>query len=193
MKKTIVKAKLPSRTDFVSALEEIDFKFAAPYWQHDRIFVPRNFDRSKTQPRLSLRTIVKGADKAIYALVLRRHFENSHMDLINATPVTDYAEAAHILYQLGYELKYEVARRREAILSKSTLMKSTLFRATTPKSNPSLTTKTTPKNLTKIFARPSKCSACQNPALLPILTASFLNLRRPSSKSACRTTKHVSF
>ena len=46
MKKTIVKAKLPSRTDFVSALEEIDFKFAAPYWQHDRIFVPRNFDRS---------------------------------------------------------------------------------------------------------------------------------------------------
>jgi Adenylate cyclase, class 2 (thermophilic) len=115
MKKTIVKAKLPSRTDFVSALEEIDFKFAAPYWQHDRIFVPRNFDRSKTQPRLSLRTIVKGADKAIYALVLRRHFENSHMDLINATPVTDYAEAAHILYQLGYELKYEVARRREEL------------------------------------------------------------------------------
>ena len=115
MKKTIVKAKLPSRTDFVSALEEIDFKFATPYWQHDRIFVPRNFDRSKTQPRLSLRTIVKGADKAIYALVLRRHFESSHMDLINATPVTDYAEAAHILYQLGYELKYEVARRREEL------------------------------------------------------------------------------
>lgn len=63
MKKTIVKAKLPSRTDFVSALEEIDFKFAAPYWQHDRIFVPRNFDRSKTQPRLSLRTITLARTK----------------------------------------------------------------------------------------------------------------------------------
>lgn len=115
MKKSIVKVKLPSRIDFVSALEEIEFKFAEPYWQHDRIFVPRNFDRAKTQPRLSLRTIVKGADNAVYALVLRRHFESSHMDLINATPVTDYAEAAHILYQLGYELKYEVARRREEL------------------------------------------------------------------------------
>ena len=65
MKKSIVKVKLPSRIDFVSALEEIEFKFAEPYWQHDRIFVPRNFDRAKTQPRLSLRTIVKGADNTV--------------------------------------------------------------------------------------------------------------------------------
>lgn len=121
MKKSIVKAKLPSRTDFVSALEEIDFKFAEPYWQHDRIFVPRNYDRSKTQPRLSLRTIVKAPDNTVYAIVLRRHFENNHMDLVNATPVTDYAEAAHILYQLGYELKYEVTRRREELVMGDTI------------------------------------------------------------------------
>lgn len=116
MKKTIIKMKLPSRIDFVEALGEIDFKFSDPYWQHDRIFVPRGYNRERSQPRLSLRTIVKTADKAaIYALVLRRHFEDKRFDLVNATPVKDYAEAAHILFQLGYELKYEVSRRREEL------------------------------------------------------------------------------
>ncbi len=115
MKKTIVKAKLSNRVDFVTTLAEINFKFSEPYWQHDRIFVPRGFNREKSQPRLALRTIVKGAGDTTYVLILRRHFENNHTDLINATPVTDYAEAAHILYQLGYELKYEVTRHREEL------------------------------------------------------------------------------
>lgn len=116
MKKSIVKMRLPSRTDFVATLGEINYKFSEPYWQHDRIFVPRNFDREKTQPRLSLRTLVKSPDKtAIYALVLRRHFEDNHLDIVNSTQVKDYTEAAHILYQLGYELKYEVSRRREEL------------------------------------------------------------------------------
>lgn len=116
MKKTIVKMKLPSRIDFVAALEEINFKFSEPYWQHDRIFVPRSFDRERSQPRLSLRTIIKNPEKsAIYALALRRHFADKHLDLVNATQLKDYTEAAHILYQLGFTLKYEVSRRREAL------------------------------------------------------------------------------
>ena len=106
MKRSIVKMKLNSRTDFIATLGEINFEFEEPYWQHDRIFVPKNFDRTKSMPRLSLRTIVKNPEKdATYALVLRRHFEDIKMDLVNATPVKDYTEAAHILHQLGYTLK----------------------------------------------------------------------------------------
>ena len=33
----------------------------------------------------------------------------------NSTVVKDYTEAAHLVYQLGYELKYEVSRRREEL------------------------------------------------------------------------------
>ena len=122
MKKSIVKMKLNSRADFVSTLGEIDFKFSEPYWQHDRIFVPRGYSRDKSQPRLSLRTIVKDPNKdAIYALVLRRHFEDKKFDIVNSTVVKDYAEAAHIVYQLGYELKYEIARKREELEMGSTI------------------------------------------------------------------------
>ncbi len=115
MKKSIVKMKLQSRADFIQTLEEINFKFSEPYWQHDRIFVPKNYARSKSMPRLSLRTIVKSPDKTIYALVLRRHFEDQHYDIVNSTVVKDYTETAHIVFQLGYELKYEVSRRREEL------------------------------------------------------------------------------
>ena len=103
--------KLQSRVDFIQTLEEINFKFSEAYWQHDRIFVPKNYARDKSMPRLSLRTIVKAPDKTVYALVLRRHFEDKHLDIVNSTIVKDYTEAAHIVYQLGYELKYEVSRR----------------------------------------------------------------------------------
>ena len=116
MKKSIVKMKLASRADFVSTLEEINFKFSEPYWQHDRIFVPRGYDRDKSLPRLCLRTIVKNPNKdATYALVLRRHYAEKCIDVVNAISFKDYTEAAHILYQLGYTLKAEVARRREEL------------------------------------------------------------------------------
>jgi len=116
MKKTIIKMKLNSRTDFVDTLAEIDFHFSAPYWQHDRVFVPKRFARDKAMPRLDLRTIVKDPEKqATYALVMRRHFEDEKFDLVNATVVENYSETAHILYQLGYELRYEVSRRREEL------------------------------------------------------------------------------
>ena len=116
MKKTIIKMKLSSRADFIETLNEIEFNFSPPYWQHDRVFVPKRITRDKAMPRLSLRTIVKDPEKkATYALVMRRHFEDDKFDLVNATVVKDYSETAHILYQLGYELRYEVSRRREEL------------------------------------------------------------------------------
>ncbi|MBQ1373031.1 CYTH domain-containing protein [Candidatus Saccharibacteria bacterium] len=116
MKRSIVKVKLNSRIDFVTTLSEINLKFGEQFWQHDRIFVPKNYDRDKSQPRLSLRTIVKNPEKdATYALVLRRHHGREQFDVVNSTVVKDYTETAHILYQLGYELKYEVSRHRQEL------------------------------------------------------------------------------
>ena len=122
MKKSIVKVKLDSRSNFITALGEINMTFSEPYWQHDRIFVPKNYTREKSLPRLSLRTIVKDPSKdAIYALVMRRHFSDKNIDIINSTIVKDYTEAAHILHQLGYELKAEISRHREELVMGDTV------------------------------------------------------------------------
>jgi len=115
MKKVIVKTKLSSRYDLIEILSEIGFDFEAPYWQHDRIFVPKNYDRNQSKPRLSLRTVVKADNETIYALVMRQHFQKTGMDVIHRTVVNDYTEAAHIIYGLGYELKSEISRRREEL------------------------------------------------------------------------------
>lgn len=115
MKKAIVKTKLSSRYDLISTLGEIDYFFETPYWQHDRIFVPKNYDRSQPKPRLSLRTVVKQDNETIYAIIMRQHFAKTGLDVIHRTVVNDYTEAAHIIYGLGYELKAEISRRREEL------------------------------------------------------------------------------
>ena len=108
--------KLPNRADFVGGLKDIDMEFSEAFWQHDRVFVPKGYDRGKGLPKLSLRTIVKDAEKpAAYALVLRRHIENKGIDVVNYTTFKDYTEMAHILHQMGFEIKYEVARRRQEL------------------------------------------------------------------------------
>jgi adenylate cyclase class IV len=114
MKRIVVKAKLPNRADFIAMLKDIDMEFSETFWQHDRIFVPKGYERGKGLPKLSLRTIVKDVEKrAAYALVLRRHIENKGIDVINYTTFKDYTEMAHILHQMGFEIKYEIARQRQ--------------------------------------------------------------------------------
>jgi len=116
MKRVVVKAKLANRADFVTMLLEIDMKFSEAFWQHDRVFVPKGYDRGKSLPKLSLRTIVKDAEKpAAYALVLRRHVENKNIDIVNFTTFKDYTEMAHILMQMGFEIKYEISRQRQEL------------------------------------------------------------------------------
>ena len=116
MKKVVVKMKLPSKADFLETLGDIDMEFSEAYWQHDRVFVPKGYERGKGLPKLSLRTIVKDAEKpAAYALVLRRHIENKGIDIVNSTTFKDYTEMAHILHQMGFEIKYEVARQRQEL------------------------------------------------------------------------------
>lgn len=116
MKRIIVKVKLPSRTEFISTFKDIGMEFSEPYWQHDRIFVPKNYEHDKALPRLHLRTIVKDAEKpASYYLLLRRHIYNKNLDVVDFTSIKDYTAAANIIYQLGFDLRYEISRRRQEL------------------------------------------------------------------------------
>ena len=117
MKKAILKIKIYRPQKLVESLFEIHQEFSEPVWQHDRIFVPHGYTRDKSMPRISLRTIVRDPKaEAKYVLVMRRHFSKTGLDVVNATEVKDYTEAAHILYQLGYELKTEISRRRRELI-----------------------------------------------------------------------------
>lgn len=113
MRRVVVKAKLPNKSEFVGMLADIGMEFSEAFWQHDRVFVPKGYERGKNLPRLYLRTIVKDAEKpAAYALVLRRHIESKGVDVVNFTTFKDYTEMAHILHQMNFEIKEEISRQR---------------------------------------------------------------------------------
>ena len=124
MKKVIVKCKLKDRDQFEQKLTEIDMDFAPMYWQHDRVYIPRNYQKRSSYPRLILRTEMRAVDRPPrYQLILRRHIEDSGIDIVDATPITDYSEAANIILQLGFQQQAEVSlRRQELVLGDHTRM-----------------------------------------------------------------------
>lgn len=114
MKKVILKCKLKNRDDFEEKLSDIDFDFSPIYWQHDRIYVPRGYKKSSNFPRLIMRTEMKAVDKpAKYYFILRRHIEDSGVDIIEETPIKDYEKMVNIILQLGFKPIAEVSRRRQ--------------------------------------------------------------------------------
>lgn len=116
MKKVVVKMKLNGRETFERKLDEMGLEFAPIYWQHDRVFVPRNYRRGGGFPRLIMRTEMKAVDKpAKYSLVLKRHIEDANVEVYDETKVADYTEAANIILQLGFKQEAEVSRRRQEI------------------------------------------------------------------------------
>ena len=116
MKKIILKAKLKSRDEFEDKLNDIDMEFGAIYWQHDRVYVPRGFKRGMNLPRLVMRTDLKAVDEPPkYYLILRRHIEDSGVDIVEKTPVEDYASAVNTVLQLGFKQVGEVSRRRQTL------------------------------------------------------------------------------
>lgn len=116
MKKIILKAKLKSRDEFEDKLNDIDMEFGAIYWQHDRVYVPRGFKRGMNLPRLVMRTDLKAVDEPPkYYLILRRHIEDSGVDIVEKTPVEDYASAVNTILQLGFKQVGEVSRRRQTL------------------------------------------------------------------------------
>lgn len=116
MKKIIVKCRIDSRDQFEDKLSEIDLDFSPIYWQHDRVYVPRGYKAGANFPRLVMATEVKAVDRpANYTLVLRRHIEDSGIDVVEETPVKDYAGMVNIIMQLGFKQLSEFSMRRQEI------------------------------------------------------------------------------
>ena len=117
MKKVIVKCKLKNRDEFEKKLTEIDMDFSPMYWLHERVYVPRNYQRKSSFPRLILRTEMKAVDRpAKYEMQLRRHIEDSGIDIVDTTVIRDYQEAANIILQLGFEMQNEISSRRQELV-----------------------------------------------------------------------------
>lgn len=116
MKKIILKVKLKDRDKFEDKLNDIDMEFGSIYWQHDRVYAPRGFKRGMNLPRLVMRTDLKAIDEPPkYYLILRRHIEDSGVDIIEKTPVEDYTSAVNTILQLGFRQIGEVSRRRQTL------------------------------------------------------------------------------
>lgn len=116
MKKIIKKTKLKNHEDFEKKLEDIDFEFSPIIWQHDRVYLPKGFKHGMNYPRIIMRTEMKAVDKpAKYKMILKRHIEDSGVDVVDETEVKDYAEGVNIIHQLGFKKINEVSRRRQEI------------------------------------------------------------------------------
>ena len=116
MKKVILKCKLTSRDAFEKKLSDIELDFSPIYWQHDRIYVPKNYQPHANFPRLIMRTEMKAVDKpAKYYFILKRHIEDSGVDITETTPITDYEKLVNIILQLGFKPIAEVSRRRQEL------------------------------------------------------------------------------
>ena len=120
MKKIIIKVKLKNRDDFESRLSDLGYDFDPMYWQHSRVFVPRNYQKHDNYPRMILRIEMKAVNRpAKYELICKRHIEDSGVTIVHTTQVKDYTEMASILLQLGFVIQSEVPRRRQELEEKS--------------------------------------------------------------------------
>lgn len=116
MKKVILKCQLSSGDKFEKKLSDIDLDFSPIYWQHDRVYVPRNYKRGMNLPRLIVRTNMKAVDVSPeYLLILKRHIEGSGIDVVEETDIKDYTSVVNIILQLGFKLAAEVSRRRQEL------------------------------------------------------------------------------
>ena len=116
MKKLSLKIRLKNRDDFEQKLSIKGFDFGPVFFQHDRIYLPRGYKRNQSFPRLILRTEMHAIDRpARYFLILKRHIEDSDVEIENKTPISDYLETSQIAMQLGFELFAEVSRKRQEL------------------------------------------------------------------------------
>ena len=116
MKKVILKCKLKNRDSFESKLSDIELDFSPVYWQHDRVYIPKNYKPNSNFPRLIMRTEMKAVDKpAKYYFILKRHIEDSGVDITEETEVKDYEKLVNIILQLGFKLEKEISRRRQTL------------------------------------------------------------------------------
>lgn len=122
MRRLILKSQLNNRFDLINRLAEIGFTFSERYYQHDRVFVPRNYQPESNYPRLTLRTEIRDKRKPpVYKLSLRRHINDSGIDVIEMTEIRDYSATANLIAQLGFMLHSEVSRTRRALIFNKSL------------------------------------------------------------------------
>ena len=117
MRKVIVKCRVHDRDRLEKSLEDVGLEFSPVYWQHNRIYVPRGYKGRSNFPRLIMRTEMHSTDEPpIYTFSLRRHIEDSGVDIVEVTPVTDYEGMVNIILQLGFKQFGEISRRREELV-----------------------------------------------------------------------------
>ena len=59
---------------------------------------------------------MQAVDKpAKYKMILRRHIEDSGVDIVEETTIKDYEQTVNILLQLGFRQTAEVSRRRQSL------------------------------------------------------------------------------
>lgn len=116
MKKLIVKSRLLDEANFVAQITAIGEELSPVIWQHERVYVPHNYREGQNLPRLVTRTEVRDTNvPATYSLHLRRHIEDSGVDWVNTTQVSDYNETSGIVHQLGFQKVAEISRQRQEL------------------------------------------------------------------------------
>lgn len=116
MKTAVVKVRIKSREQLEDKMSEIDLEFEPMVWQHDRVYLPRGYKSGNNMPRMIMRTEMKAIDRPPkYELILKRHIEDSGIDVVDRVIVGDYVSMVNIIHQLGFELKSEVSRRRQIL------------------------------------------------------------------------------
>ena len=117
MKKVIIKCKIKDKDSFEEKMAEIEMEFSPIYWQHDRVYVPRGYKRGMNLPRLIMRTEMRAVDMpAEYSLILKRHIEDSGVDVVEKTTIKDYGEMVNIILQMGFKPMTEISRRRQELI-----------------------------------------------------------------------------
>ena len=116
MKLVIVKAKITDKISFLKRMHDSGHDFGKVVFQNDRVFLPRGYQPSRKLPKLMIRAeIIDPKRKPWYQLIQKRHLTDQNIDLVHMTPILDYTETAHIVQQLGFELRAEVVRNRQKL------------------------------------------------------------------------------
>ena len=123
MKLVIVKAKITDKIDLLKRISDTGHQFGGVVFQNDRVFLPRGHKVNRNLPKLMIRTeIIDPKRKPWYQLIQKRHIDVENVDLVHTTPVLNYTETAHIVQQLGFELRAEVIRNRQKLQIEDTII-----------------------------------------------------------------------
>ena len=178
MRKSIVKCQLKDRDRFEQTLEREDRDLSPIYWLHDRIYTPRGYQPHANLPRMIMRTVMHAVDESPqYLLILRRHIEDSGLDIVEETPITDYVGTVNIIRELGFKEAGEVSRRRQELqlATNTTLYLDTLDNRPAPADFAKLET-TLEKDASPIATKTSLISLLKTLGETDIIEKSYIEL-----------------